>query len=70
MQDSYRLSFVIDSPVLAWQVREPSQQQLRINRRPTRFTVAFFQLLPDELEADVLVDQPQQMFGNLIFQTE
>jgi hypothetical protein len=28
-------------------------------------------LLPDELEADVLVDQPQQMmFGNLIFQAE
>jgi hypothetical protein len=28
-------------------------------------------LLPDELEADVLVDEPQQMmFGNLIFQPE
>jgi len=28
-------------------------------------------LLPDELEADVLVDQPQQVgFRNLIFQTE
>jgi len=28
-------------------------------------------LLPDELEADVLVDQPQQMsFRNLIFQAE
>jgi len=28
-------------------------------------------LLPDELEPDVLVDQPQQMmFGNLIFQAE
>jgi len=28
-------------------------------------------LLPDELEADVLVNQPQQMmFGNLIFQPE
>jgi hypothetical protein len=28
-------------------------------------------LLPDELKADVLVDEPQQMvFRNLIFQTE
>jgi hypothetical protein len=51
--------------------QQNAQQQLRINRRPTRLTVAVFQLLPDELEADVLVDQPQQMmFGNLIFQTE
>jgi len=48
-----------------------AQQQLRINRWPTRLTVAVFQLLPDELEADVLVNQPQQMmFGNLIFQPE
>jgi hypothetical protein len=41
------------------------------NLGPTRLTVAVFQLPPDELETDVLVDQPQQMmFGNLIFQTE
>ena len=47
------------------------QQQLRINRRPTRLTVAVFQLLPDELKADVLVDQTEKMvFGNLIFQAE
>ena len=33
--------------------------------------VTAFQLLPDELEADVLVDQPQQVgFRNLIFQAE
>jgi hypothetical protein len=42
-----------------------------MNRRPARLTVAVFQLLPDELEAEVPVDQPQQMmFGNLIFQPE
>jgi hypothetical protein len=34
-------------------------------------TVAVFQLLPYELEADVLVDPPQQVgFRNLIFQAE
>ena len=51
--------------------QQNAQQQLGINRRPARLAVAVLQLLPDELEADVLVDQPQQMmFGNLIFQTE
>jgi hypothetical protein len=43
----------------------------QINRRSTRLTVAVFKLLPNELEADVLVDHPQQMmFGNLIIQPE
>jgi hypothetical protein len=51
--------------------QQNAQQQLRINRRSTRLTVAVFQLLPHKLEADVLVDQPQQMMlGNLIFQAE
>src|SRR5271170_7160694 len=51
--------------------QQNAQQQLRINRGSTRLTVAVFQLLPDELEADVLVDQPQKMmFGYLIFQPE
>ena len=35
------------------------------------FAVAIFQLFPHKTEADVLVDEPQQVvFGNLIFQTE
>jgi hypothetical protein len=42
-----------------------------IDRWPARLTVALFQLLPDELETDMLVDEPQQMiFRNLIFQAE
>ena len=48
-----------------------AQQQLRINRGPTRLAVALFQLLPYKLEANVLIDEPQQMvFRNMIFQTE
>src|SRR6202043_2081176 len=51
--------------------QQNAQQQLRINRRPPCLAVAVFQLLPYEIEADVLVDQPQQMmFGNLVFQAE
>jgi len=51
--------------------QQNGQQQFRINRRSAYFAVAALQLLPYELEADVLVDQPQQMvFRNLIFQTE
>ena len=41
--------------------QQNAQQKLGINRRPTRLAVAVFQLLPHKLEADVLVDQPQQM---------
>jgi hypothetical protein len=48
-----------------------AQQQLRIDRRATGITVAPFQLLPHKLEADMLVDQPQQMsFRNLVFQAK
>src|SRR5690242_613647 len=48
-----------------------AQQKFGINRGTTGFAVAVFQLLPYELETDVLVDQPQQMmFGNLILQAE
>jgi hypothetical protein len=51
--------------------QQHAQQKFGIDGRPTRLTVAVLQLLPDELEADVLVDQPQQMvFRNLIFQPE
>jgi hypothetical protein len=51
--------------------QQNAQQQLGIDRRSTGLAVAVFQLLPHKLEADVLVDQPQQMvFGNLIFQPE
>ena len=62
----YQFALTGDAVQIADQ--QNAQQQLRINRRPTRLTVAVLQLLPDELEADVLVDQPQQMgFRNLIF---
>jgi len=48
-----------------------AQQQLRINRRTPCLALAVFQLLPHKLEADVLVDQPQQMaLGFLVFQAE
>ncbi len=41
-----------------------------IDGRPG-LAVTLFQLLPHELEADVLIDQPQQMsLWNLIFQAE
>jgi hypothetical protein len=51
--------------------QQNTQQQLGINRRPSRLAVRVFQVLPHKLETDVLVDQPQQMvFRNLIFQTE
>ena len=51
--------------------QQNAQQLLRIDRRPPRLAVAVFQLLPHELEADVLVDQPQQVgLRNLIFQAE
>jgi len=51
--------------------QQHAQQELGINRRTPGFAVAVFQLLPHELEADVLVDEPQQVgFRNLIFQTE
>src|ERR1035437_1714150 len=38
--------------------QQNAQQQLRIDRGPPRLAVAVFQLLPHELETDVLVDQP------------
>ena len=39
--------------------------------RPKEPTCCAFQLLPHKLEADVLVDQPQQMvFRNVVFQAE
>jgi hypothetical protein len=51
--------------------QQNAQQKFGINRRPSGFAVAVFQLPPHKLEADVPVDQPQQMgFRNLIFQTE
>src|SRR5580692_2829269 len=51
--------------------QQDAQQKFGINRGTTHFAVAVFQLLSDELEADVLVDQPQQVgFRNLIFQPE
>ena len=51
--------------------QQPAQQKLGIDRRPSSFAVAVFQLPPHKLEADVLVDQPQQMsFRDLVFQTE
>jgi len=51
--------------------QQNAQQQLGIDRRPSGFAVAVFQLLPHKLEADVLVDQPQQMvFRDLVFQAE
>ena len=65
----HQFAFAGDAVQIADQ--QNAQQQLRINRRPPRLAVAVFQLPPYELEADVLVDQPQQMmFGNLIFQAE
>ena len=49
--------------------QQNAQQQLRINRGPTGFTVVVFQLLPHKLKTDVFVDQPQQVrFRNLVFQ--
>src|ERR1700740_3801852 len=51
--------------------QQNAQQQLRIDRGPTRLIVAVFQTLPHELETDVLVDQSQQMgLRNLVFQAE
>src|SRR5882672_3672965 len=49
--------------------QQNAQQKFGINRRSAGLAVAVFQLLPDELETDVLLDQSQQMvLGNLIFQ--
>ena len=51
--------------------QQNAQQKLGIDRRPSGFAVAVFQLLPHKLETDVFVDQAQQMvFRNLIFQAE
>jgi hypothetical protein len=51
--------------------QQNAQQKFGINRGPAGLAVAIFQLLPDELEADVLVDQPQQVgLRNLIFQAK
>ena len=51
--------------------QQHAQQQFGIDRWPPRLTVALFPLLPDELETDMFVDEPQQMiFRNLIFQAE
>src|SRR6266566_8302424 len=51
--------------------QQHAQQKFGIDRRSSGLAVAVFQLLPDELEADVLVDQPQQVgLRNLIFQAK
>src|ERR1700730_8038548 len=51
--------------------QQNAQQQFGINRGPALVAVAVFQLLSYKLEADVLIDQPQQVgFRNLIFQAE
>src|SRR5205807_7006480 len=51
--------------------QQNAQQKFGINRGPAGLAVAVFQLLPDELEADVLVDQPQQVgLRKLIFQAK
>src|SRR6202167_4817072 len=51
--------------------QENAQQELGINRGSARIAVAVFHLLPDELEADVLVDQPWQVgLRNLISEAE
>jgi hypothetical protein len=48
--------------------QQNAQQKFGIDRRPSGLAVAVFQLLPHKLEADVLVDQPQQIvFRDLIF---
>jgi hypothetical protein len=65
----HQFAFAGDAVEVADQ--QNAQQEFRINRRTTRLAVAVFQLLPHKLEADVPVDQPQQMvLGNLIFQPE
>src|SRR5215469_14329560 len=51
--------------------QQDAQQEFRINRGSTGLTVALLQVLPHKLEANVPVDQPQQIiFRNLIVQTE
>ena len=65
----HQFAFAGDAVQIADQ--QNAQQKLGINRRPARLTVAVFQLLPHELETDVLVDQAEQMvLRNLIFQAE
>ena len=51
--------------------QQNAQQQFGVNRRPPSLAVTILQLLPHKLEADMLVDQSQQMsFRNLIFQAK
>jgi hypothetical protein len=51
--------------------QQNAEQQFRIDGRSSGFAVAAFQLLAYKLEADVFIDQSQQVIlGNLIFQTE
>src|SRR5207245_3213697 len=51
--------------------QQNAQQKFGVNRGPTGFAVAVFQLPSHKLKADVLVDQPQQVgFRDLVFQAE
>ena len=51
--------------------QQNAQQQFGVDRGPPGLAVAVLQPLAHKLEADVLVDQPQQMvFRNVVFQTE
>ena len=65
----HQLAFAGDAVQIANQ--QNAQQKFGIDRRPSGFAVAVFQLPPHKLEADVLVDQPQQVvLRDLIFQAE
>jgi hypothetical protein len=51
--------------------QQDAQQKLGIDLRAAHIAVTLFQLFPHEGEADVLIDEPQQVsLWNLIFQAE
>jgi hypothetical protein len=65
------LQFALAGDTVQIADEQHAQQELGINRGPSGLAVSASQLLPHKLEADVLVDEPQQMvFRNLIFEAE